>query len=588
MSSKPADRRRKRRADAQAKSAKRRTPGQTSAMADLRQIAARHPLVLAADDLHVGKGQLQVRLRISTADIERVQAGLPISSDHEDVELWFDDAYPNRPPTVLVRHIRFVGFPHVLVGYLLCIYLDTDREWHPALGVDGVVARLIEWLRDAAAGRFDSRAALYHPIGGLPPSPRVPGTLVIRHSDPAAQRKLVSRATITPRTDARGDLTRWSGGRDNDGATAVPALVLRTTHAMPFGLVNVRTLGELADRLERAGGPDATAIAGAAARLLPQLPVGFLHMVVEVAHPDDARLSYLACAIAAVPPPLTSMQALADHLAQLPIGWLNVSDERPEISTRRDSRRPTASFEGKSIELWGCGGLGSWMAEFICRAGAKSVILRDTGTVKGGLLVRQNYVEDDVGRPKAEQLAARLRSVADDLDVEAMPGSALDALGDGFTSTADILIDATINVTVAARLDEWARSAATRPLMAQVATDPRTATLGMLVVASPDLPLGPASVDDATWGAVKADASLERFHGFWTPTPKSEQLVPALGCSTPTFHGSAADLACLAGSLVSLLAAHIGVAADGTHLIESSHARGPSGGGHHFIAFNRS
>jgi hypothetical protein len=61
--------------------------------------------------------------------------------------------------------------------------------------------------------------------------------------------------------------------------------------------------------------------------------------------------------------------------------------------------------------------------------------------------------------------------------------------------------------------------------------------------------------------------------------------VPALGCSTPTFHGSAADVASLAGSLVSLLAGHIGVDVSGTHLIEASHARGPDGGAHHFIPF---
>jgi len=363
--------------------------------------------------------------------------------------------------------------------------------------------------------------------------------------------------------------------------------VFRTERALPFGLVNVRTLGELADHLQRAGGPDATAIADATDRLLPDLSNSFLHLIVDVAHPDDADLNYLACAIAAVPPP-GSARLTAEELANLPIGWLTVSDEREEIATRRDSGRPTSSFEGKSIELWGCGGLGSWMAEFICRAGAERLLLRDTGTVKGGLLVRQNYVEDDVGMPKAEQLAVRLRTISDAVEVEAVPGSAVDVLADGFEPTADILVDATISVTVAARLDEWARSAASRPLMAQVATDPRTATLGMLIVASPDLGFGPATVDDATWAVVEPDATLERFHGFWTPVPKSDQVVPALGCSTPTFHGSAADLACLAGSLVSLLGAHVGLSADGTHLVESSHARGPSSGGHHFVAFENS
>jgi hypothetical protein len=276
---------------------------------------------------------------------------------------------------------------------------------------------------------------------------------------------------------------------------------------------------------------------------------------------------------------------VARNLPALPIGWTAVSDERTEVATRRDSQRPTTAFAGRSIELWGCGGLGSWMAEFIARAGAARLVLRDTGTVTGGLLVRQNYVEEDVGMPKARQLAARLTAISDVLEVVPAPSSALDVLADGYAPSTDILIDASINVAVAARLDEWARGAPNRPIIAQVATDPRSATLGVLIVASPRAGVGPATIDDATWVAISGEPGLERFFGFWTPPTKADQLVPALGCSTPTFHGSAADLACLAGSFVSLLAGHLGVDASGTHLIESSHARGSDASGHQFVPF---
>lgn len=50
--------------------------------------------------------------------------------------------------------------------------------------------------------------------------------------------------------------------------------------------------------------------------------------------------------------------------------WCLVSDERLEITTRRDTARPTTAFFGKTVEVWGCGGLGSWLAEFIGRSGA--------------------------------------------------------------------------------------------------------------------------------------------------------------------------------------------------------------------------
>ena len=64
--------------------------------------------------------------------------------------------------------------------------------------------------------------------------------------------------------------------------------------------------------------------------------------------------------------------------------------------------RPAAGLLGSTVEIWGCGGLGSWIAELVVRANPKKVVLRDTGLVHRGHLVRQNYTELDVGGPKGE------------------------------------------------------------------------------------------------------------------------------------------------------------------------------------------
>lgn len=587
MSGRAKERRQKRRAHTQAATAKQRTSGHRRARAELLELADHHPSLLSVTDLHVGKGEFHARARIDTSNIDRVETGLPIAVDHEDIELWFDGSYPNRPPTVLVTHDRFLGCPHVLVGRILCIYLDTDREWHPALGAGGVIDRLVEWLQDAAADRFEARTALFHPVGGLPPSPRTAGTIVVRQSNSASPRPHIGRATINLRSPHRADLVRWSHRTADDPPSTTEALVLRTSESMPYGLVGVETLGELLTRVQHARGPVATDALASALRIIARLGTHPLRVIADVAHPTDPQLSYISSAVAgaSIPLAVARQRQLIDHLPELPIGWTHVSDERPEVATRRDSRRPTSAYAGKTVELWGCGGLGSWMAEFIARAGASRIVLRDTGAVSGGLLVRQNYLEDDIGLSKADQLASRLRAVSDEIRVESAPANALDILTEGYTADTDLLIDATINVTVAARLDEWRRRASSAPYIAQVATDPRTATLGLLIVAAPDVSVGPATIDDATCASIRDNAAMERFHGFWTPPTKADQLVPALGCSTPTFHGSAADLGCMAGSLVSLLVAHLVTTTSGAHLVESSHARGPESGGHHFVAY---
>ena len=61
------------------------------------------------------------------------------------------------------------------------------------------------------------------------------------------------------------------------------------------------------------------------------------------------------------------------------MSWLYVDDQRPGISVRRDTDQPSQHLRGRSVELWGCGALGSWMAELLVRAGVSQITLRDVG-----------------------------------------------------------------------------------------------------------------------------------------------------------------------------------------------------------------
>jgi tRNA A37 threonylcarbamoyladenosine dehydratase len=99
-----------------------------------------------------------------------------------------------------------------------------------------------------------------------------------------------------------------------------------------------------------------------------------------------------------------------------------MSDEREAVTTRRDISRPVNGFLGKSVHVWGCGGLGSWIAEFVVRAGAREITVCDPGIVTGGLLVRQNYTEAGIGDTKAQALARRLREIRDDITVHVADG----------------------------------------------------------------------------------------------------------------------------------------------------------------------
>ncbi|RNL65401.1 ThiF family adenylyltransferase [Nocardioides marmoriginsengisoli] len=254
-----------------------------------------------------------------------------------------------------------------------------------------------------------------------------------------------------------------------------------------------------------------------------------------------------------------------------PLRWCYVSDERPEVTTRRDIGRPVSEYEGKNIFVWGVGGLGSWAAEFVTRAGAREVTVCDHGRVTGGLLVRQNYTDADIGAAKADRLVERLRAIAPEANIQRAHIPTDDEL-ERLATEVDAIIDATVNPAVARRLDAVATRADRRCVVAQISTDVRTGSLGLAVVAGRTGSTPVTAIDRQTGVDVEAAPALEAYRVFWDEPGPGDEFVPTRGCSLPTFHGSAADLASVAGSLISLVASHLRDGASGTHLISLPHA----------------
>ena len=540
-------------------------------------------------------GDMHLRIRVLTGGLRYEVGGLPLRR-YEEFRIVVGPSDVS-PPQVQVDHLRFLNHAHVLLGTRLCLYLDPSREWDPVNGFGGLIDRLMAWLSDAAAGRFDAQTALYHAVGGVLHATDGDPTVVVRRSIPSG--RLVRNGWLIERSRQRYDLvldrshTRHEPSPDS--AQHVP--ILRLDAALPLGagttLLTLLCLIEDPYAGHQAPGeaftirrsqtglarPTLTAVAASAIRK----PDGATQrLVIAVPHPTGGPPHLLAASIAASG--ADRIRALVrastrrrsvieiDPTAidpDIPVEWLPVSDQRPEVTTRRDSSRPVSSFAGKAVHVWGCGGLGSWIAEYVVRAGASTVVLCDPGRITGGLLVRQNFVETDVGESKVEALAARLRAISDDVKVtprDAQLPKASDLNG------ADVIIDATISVAVGRTLDAYAKTVA-RPVLAQMACDVRTGTLGILSVSMPPETSGCLTIDQQAGTAIKMDAALEVFHELWGTETDSDEIIPTRGCSVPTFHGSAADLSGVAASLISLLGAHLSSnkPLSGTHLISLPH-----------------
>ena len=549
------------------------SPSQHDALAQLHVLAVDHPgqIVEVRNSWFDDESTLVVPVSLSMEHIEHPGSVLELSNV-EDFLVGFTTTFPDMPALVEVEHERWLGLVHTLAGsrwsdsgMRLCTYLDPDREWHPQSAVQGSIERIWTFLNDAANGRFNASEALFHPIGGIQLYAHNAGTAVVRRDLGNLDKKLaIGSATL--RSPARVDMGRRDDTTLRTITISVPAPLYRGPGP---------TLQTLLYQIAASGGATTGAAIGALQRAAQHngstQPLFVTIAVSRSAagagdghHLAVARIDQRAVAALAGDP--SQRGALEEPV---PLEWLRTADQRNGTATRRDAKRPAGHLRGLRVEVWGCGALGSWIAEFFVRAGVAKIIVSDPAVVGADLLVRQNYTEADVGFAKAERLAERLNAISD--DVIARPsGRAQSRLSESLPN-CDLVVDATVSESVGEALNR-AAGEDSGPLLVAVSTDVATASLGLVAVAAPSTKMGPAGIDEALYDCVLRDGELETFHAFWRDPLPGEELVAMKGCSAPTFHGSAADAAGMAAAMVNTIAIHIGSESSGLHLLAMPYA----------------
>lgn len=522
--------------------------------------------------------ELIVAVDIDTRQFPKAEGGLPVMPV-ERLYLLVSAGYPWVPPQVCVDHDRWAGSPHVLQGSRLCLYLDPATEWNPLGGMNAHFRRLWDWFADAIANRFDPATALFHPVGGVfHRTPDAPTIVVADSFRGPIDGFLVSEIIIRRRSPHRADLLAW----DREGTLpddAVRGVLVVLSDAMPNG--GGHHLSDLAVTIRgQESRHQRRQFLGAVTKTARSLRSDqYLHVVVAVPNrhqSGEARLHLIGWRL---PQPLvarfvevTKQRHKVDspHPGDEPrVEWTYIDDGRTGVTTRRDHARPVSWFAGKTVELWGCGALGSWIAEYLVRAGVARVVLRDAGYVTTGLLVRQNYTELDVGRPKVDALADRLRALSDRVTVQTERGLAQVALlGE---CKPDVIIDCTVNTGVAVAIDQCQTAEELPVPVVQVATDNDTATLGILTVTTGSPRFTTNLIDKAVHDAVDGDSSLSPYLAFWNPTDHPP-LTPTVGCSVPTFHGSVADASAIAAVAVSLAGTALSRQIAGGYLFAAAHS----------------
>ena len=522
------------------------------------------------------RGYAALTIEIDTTGFARRTGGLQ-AQPRERVTVLIASKYPTMPPQVALDHRRWAGFPHVLQGTRLCIYLDPGTEWDPTRGMQGFLLRLWEWFEDAIGGQFDAATALYHPVGGVLHRTEGAATVVAALSMPGdlSDEGFVRRIGLQPRTDHRVDIASWASPSKPG---LVPGLLVVLPEYLPLGGGH-RLSDLLAIVRQQLDRDQRRALQTSLRRLIRRLgDDGHLHVIIAVPSPVDdtkgerhligwrLRAQDATKALAAA----RSANSQASDSNEPSVEWTYVDDQRPEIAVRRDIDRPVAVYTGSKVAVWGSGALGSWIAELLVRAGARYVMLRDPGFVTRGLLVRQNYAENDVGHPKAEALADRLRHLSDNCEIAGVAGYAQTGLLEDADS-CDFIIDTSVNTAVNAAVDDAQRQGTLRVPVVQASTDNQTATLGIVTVTDGTLATTTSDLDQALRRRAESDPSLTAHRTFWDHDAHPP-LTPARGCSVPTFHGSAADAMGIAASAISVAAFALSRQIAGGYLLSLPHS----------------
>lgn len=519
-------------------------------------------------------GSALISLRLDTAEFAGGPDGLPVKN-RERISITIGPGFPWVPPTASVAHWDWAGFPHVLLGRHLCLYLDPTTQWDPNNPVNNYLCRLGEWFTDAIAGNFDPGTALFHPVGGVPH--RTPGapTIVVTEPLPLGQEGFrFQRIQVRDRTPHCIEVASW--GRKPKLEDTRIALLVVLPEMLPIGAgARLSDLGCIVTMQQSSGARKRLTkrLRELAADLGKDDPLQLMIAVPNPANQGQQAYHLIAAHIGNKYVSESLSAAISRKPTQPPsrdepeLLWLYVDDCRDALSTRRDESQPMGHYRGLKVELWGCGALGSWIAEFLARAGASQITIRDNSYVTQGLLVRQNYTHADIGRYKVDAVADRIRAINGSITVRSVPQICQPATNEELD--CDLIIDATVSTSVATAIEDAQRMGNVQIPVVQLATDSESASLGIVTVCHPSSDATTNDVDVALQERAESDPALAPFRGLWNPDEPAP-IVPALGCSVPTFRGSGADLATIASEGLNLAGRLLSRRISGGYLFSTS------------------
>ena len=548
------------------------TPGQEQALDELRAVEAARPGAIRVISVDEDGDDVVVGLSVACRGTEHASGGVKLRA-RERFRVRIPPGFPFEPAAAESKHTRWKGTPHVQWGDSLCLYQSTEAEWNPSDGIFGFLERLLFWLGAAAKGELDPVGAPLHPpvaytVNGTP-------TFVPRVNTPTVTSgPWMGLAFLERRSDRRYDIDAWKARgsltpEDLDRTPFAAAVLLDKPMPMEYPLLLLPLLVELAEagvsivefvRLLSlckafADSEHVHVVVGSPMRgIAGEAPLQHLAVWrIDTDSVDNFWTSLLAALDSPELPEVRSerLGTLLQQAGNAFVYWCPVREARPEITRARDENSPVQWWKGKAVEIWGCGALGSAIAEHLCRAEVGRLVVRDNSRVAPGVLGRQNFEDKDVGEGKAAALAARLLRIRPDLDVvsEQTDLTVRPEADTDWSNAAHVVFDVTASPAVSKRLEMLrARRRTSASLVGMMIG--HQARNGLVVTARPAATGGTAdAVRKARLVAARKPNLSEYAEEFWPDGARSDPFFPEPGCSDPTFTGSGAEVGALAATM---------------------------------------
>ena len=515
-------------------------------------------------------GNMVVRVSVDTRGYRHVDGGLSYRA-REGIRVYVSSRYPIAAPTAYFAHMRFLGRPHVQWGNYICLYQATDVEWSASDGMYGFVTRLDQWLRDAALNELDPIDAPLHPPVAYASSSTKFAIEVDPPEVPEGNLFWLGTAKLSKRNRLCFDVNAWDDLPEHLPKEETFAAALLLNQPMPMEYPN--TVSKLIASLEER-----------------HIPFRLLFSILKLFAVCQDKTEPLYFVLGAPMRRRAAGEPLRQHLTAWSIEskyvealrsivlddsddieaawklvlewavdakteWCGVYDNRPEVTFRRDQDTCANWFLGKSIALLGCGALGSHLGEYLVRSGAAKLRLVDNSTVNPGILVRQQFLNKQVGFTKQSALCVQLSAIDPSADIDHLNWNLVLGWPEPLRlNEFDLIIDATASRRVASALQvEFQQLEQTPPILRCAITG--RASHGIATLKMAKSCFGPSDLIRHAKLATSARSHLTEFlEAFWPEEQREPGFQPEPGCSEPTFVGSAADVAFFASSFFNLAA----------------------------------